>query len=337
VALRLATRRPGRKGDQVLATNGDTFLGGKDFDQCIIDFILDEFKKIHGIDLGKDAIALQRIKSTAERAKIELSSTQQTDVNEPYIAMANGAPVHLNLKITRAKLESLVEALITRTIEPCRIALADASLKIDQIVTIKVYPGEREMAAANKGLGEFNLEGIPPAARGTPQIDVSFDIDANGILHVGARDKASGKENKITIKANSGLTEQEIQRMVQDGETNREEDKRLHALAESRNKGDALIHDVRKTITALAEKLDAEMVASFEADFASLGKAIEGNDALAIEAQSATLSEKVKKLESTATGKTHSPGTSSGQSDQTASNNEGSPAVDADFKEVEQR
>src|SRR4051812_20882512 len=343
---------------EVLSTNGDTFLGGEDFDQRLIDYIIDEFKKINGIDLGKDAIALQRIKASAERAKIELSSSQQTEINEPYIAMANGAPTHLNLKITRAKLESLVEDLISKTIEPCRTAIKDAGVSVGDIddiilvggqsrmpkvqekvkeffgkdprkdvnpdeavavgaaiqgqvlsgdrkdvllldvtplslgietlgsvmtkmikknttiptkfsqvfstaddnqsaVTIKVYQGERDIATGNKLLGEFNLEGIPPAPRGLPQIEVSFDIDANGILHVGAKDKGTGKENKITIKANSGLSESEIEKMVKDAEVNAEEDKRMKEMAEAHNQGDALVHSTKKALSEYGDKLEA--------------------------------------------------------------------------------
>jgi molecular chaperone DnaK len=384
---------------EVLSTNGDTFLGGEDFDQRVIDYIVTEFKKEQGVDLKNDVLALQRLKEAAEKAKIELSSSQQTEINLPYITADKSGPKHLSLKITRAKFEALVEDLIERTIEPCRVAIKDAGVKLADIadvilvggqtrmpkvqdkvkeffgkeprkdvnpdeavavgaaiqasvlagerkdvllldvtplslgietlggvltrliqknttiptkaqqvfstaddnqgaVTIHVLQGERELASGNKSLGQFNLEGIPPSPRGVPQIEVMFDIDANGILHVSAKDKATAKEAKITIKANSGLSDDEIQRMVKDAEAHAEEDRKLMETVQARNGLDALVHSVKKSMAEHGDKIGGDEKAKIEAALKDAEDLLKQKDAAkeALESTTEALAKSAQKL-----------------------------------------
>jgi molecular chaperone DnaK len=431
----------GEKQFEVLSTNGDTFLGGEDFDQRLIDYIVTEFRKEAGVDLKNDVLALQRLKDAAEKAKIELSSSQQTEVNLPYITADQSGPKHLSIKITRAKFESLVEELINKTIEPCRIAVKDAGVSMSDIhdvilvggqtrmpkvqeqvkaffgkeprkdvnpdeavavgaaiqgavlagdrkdvllldvtplslgietlgsvmtklitknttiptkaqqvfstaddnqsaVTIHVLQGEREMAAGNKSLGQFNLEGIPPAPRGMPQIEVTFDIDANGILHVNAKDKATGKENKITIKANSGLTEAEIDRMVKDAEANKAEDHRRFEVAQSRNALDALVHSVRKSVTEHGDKVGADEKTTIEAAIKDAEDLLKQPDPTrdALDSKAQALQSAAQKLGEAIYAKTQGEGQAAdtgGAAPKAEANDE--KVVDAEFTEVKDK
>ncbi len=428
---------------EVLSTNGDTFLGGEDFDQRLMDYLCDEFRKEAGVDLKKDMLALQRLKDAAEKAKIELSSSAQTEINLPYITADQSGPKHLAIKITRAKFEALVEDLITRTIKPCEIAVKDAGVKLTDIddvilvggqsrmpkvqeavksffgkdprkdvnpdeavavgaaiqagvlkgdvkdvllldvtplslgietlggvltkliqknttiptkasqvfstaednqnaVTIHVLQGEREMAKANKSLGQFNLTDIPPSPRGMPQVEVTFDIDANGILHVSAKDKATGKENKIKIQASSGLSEEEIQRMVKDAEANAEEDKKLRELVDARNQCDQMIHSVKKSLTEHGDKIGADDKSKIEAALKDAEAAIKGDDKTDIEAKTKALTESAHKLaeqvykeQQASSAGGAQPGGEAPKED--AAKKDDGNVVDAEFTEVKDR